>query len=207
MVPGRAGAALTKPGRFSTARWAGSGERDGEEYARNRRVTPPLCDTGSNLADLGRERRAPALHDGRGTSVAVSMSRQGGCGEKSAAYPQRCRRGIAGLLLRRANHSEHGNRPGLAQPPHPADEPGLGASTADRAGRGGAAVVLRAGESPRTWGRAAAVTRRTGGCNAGRCTAEWRCPWPGPGRGAGEGIGDAGQASLLGGGRSWPPVR
>src|ERR1700722_13765069 len=30
--------------------------------------------------------------------------------------------------------------------------------------RGGAAVVLRAGESPRTWGRAAVVARREGGC-------------------------------------------
>jgi hypothetical protein len=35
-APGRAGAALTKPERFSTARWGGSGERDGKEYARNR---------------------------------------------------------------------------------------------------------------------------------------------------------------------------
>jgi hypothetical protein len=34
-APGRAGAAPTKPGRVSTARWRGSGERDGEEYARN----------------------------------------------------------------------------------------------------------------------------------------------------------------------------
>ena len=41
VVPGRAGAALTKPGRASTARWLGFGERDGEEYARNRRVTVP----------------------------------------------------------------------------------------------------------------------------------------------------------------------
>ncbi|MEV0624004.1 group II intron maturase-specific domain-containing protein [Nonomuraea sp. NPDC050404] len=38
---GRAGAALTTPGRASTARWYGSGKRDGEEYARNRRVTSP----------------------------------------------------------------------------------------------------------------------------------------------------------------------
>ena len=30
-------AALTKPGRSSTARWRGSGERDGEEYERNQR--------------------------------------------------------------------------------------------------------------------------------------------------------------------------
>jgi hypothetical protein len=37
VVPGRVGAALTKPGRVSTARWGGFGERDGEEYVRNRR--------------------------------------------------------------------------------------------------------------------------------------------------------------------------
>ena len=36
-APGRAGAAPTKLGRVSTARWRGSGERDGEEYARNQR--------------------------------------------------------------------------------------------------------------------------------------------------------------------------
>ena len=38
-VPGWVGAALTKPGRASTARWCGFGERDGEEYARNQRCT------------------------------------------------------------------------------------------------------------------------------------------------------------------------
>ncbi len=35
--PGRVGAAPTKPGRVSTARWRGSGERGGEEYVRNHR--------------------------------------------------------------------------------------------------------------------------------------------------------------------------
>ena len=54
VVPGRVGAALTKPGRVSTARWCGSGERDGKEYARNRRCYVSQRDTGSNLADLGR---------------------------------------------------------------------------------------------------------------------------------------------------------
>src|SRR6476659_54450 len=49
-------------------------------------------------------------------------------------------------------------------------------------GRGGAAVVLRAGESPRTWGRAAAVPRREGGCNAARRAAEWQRPRSGAGR-------------------------
>ena len=37
VVPERLGSALTKPGRASTARWGGSGERDGEEYATSRR--------------------------------------------------------------------------------------------------------------------------------------------------------------------------
>jgi hypothetical protein len=37
-APGRAGAALTKPGRASTARWCGSGERGEKEYARNQRL-------------------------------------------------------------------------------------------------------------------------------------------------------------------------
>ena len=36
-VPGWVGAAPTKPGRASTARWCGFGERDGVEYARNQR--------------------------------------------------------------------------------------------------------------------------------------------------------------------------
>jgi hypothetical protein len=36
-VPGLVGAAPTKPGRANTARWCGSGERDGVEYARNQR--------------------------------------------------------------------------------------------------------------------------------------------------------------------------
>lgn len=34
-------AAPTKPGHVSTARWRGSGERDGEVYERNRCVKPP----------------------------------------------------------------------------------------------------------------------------------------------------------------------
>jgi len=57
-VPGRVGAALTKPGRISTARWFGSGERDGKEYARNPRYYVSQGFTGANLADMGRERCA-----------------------------------------------------------------------------------------------------------------------------------------------------
>jgi len=40
-VPGRVGAALTKPGHASTARWCGLGERDEKEYARNQRHHVP----------------------------------------------------------------------------------------------------------------------------------------------------------------------
>ena len=55
-VPGWVGAALTKPGRARTARWCGSGERDGKEYERNPRYYVSQASTGLNLADLGRER-------------------------------------------------------------------------------------------------------------------------------------------------------
>ena len=55
-VPGWVGAALTKPGRARTARWCGSGERDGKEYERNPRYYVSQVSTGLNLADLGRER-------------------------------------------------------------------------------------------------------------------------------------------------------
>ena len=67
---------------------------------------------------------------------------------RSAAYSWRCRRGIVGLLLRRANHSEHGNRPGSCPLRRVrrcwwgwARRPSIGP------GRGGAAVVLRGRES------------------------------------------------------------
>lgn len=57
------GAALTKPGRASTARWRRSGERGGEvvaeRYTRGTGVYAPQGQTGSNLMDLGQTRRAP----------------------------------------------------------------------------------------------------------------------------------------------------
>jgi hypothetical protein len=40
-MPERVGAAPTKPGRTSTARWCGFGERDEEEYERNQRRYVP----------------------------------------------------------------------------------------------------------------------------------------------------------------------
>jgi hypothetical protein len=50
----RAEAALTTPGRPSTARWSGPGKQDGEVYVRNQRLKAPQeMSTSSNLADLG----------------------------------------------------------------------------------------------------------------------------------------------------------
>ncbi len=47
-------AAPTTTGRASTARWPGSGKRDGKVYARNQRLNAPQAKpTSSNLADLG----------------------------------------------------------------------------------------------------------------------------------------------------------
>ncbi len=196
----RAGAALTKPGRASTARWSGSGERNGEEYARNRCETAPLCGTGSNLADLGRERRVPALHDGRGTPEAVGTRCQGGCGEGLRRTRSEAAGAQSGSYSDERITVNTGTVPVLPGRPYPAGGMGLGASTADRSGAGRSRRSTPSRGEPGTWGRAAAVTRRTGGCNAGRRTAEWRCSpscWV-----LDEGIGDAGQASPLGGGRS-----
>jgi hypothetical protein len=54
-VTGRAGAALTTPGRAGTARRSGSGKQDGKVYeCRNQWWNPLKSRTGSNLADMGR---------------------------------------------------------------------------------------------------------------------------------------------------------
>ena len=68
---------------------------------------------------------------------------------RSAAYSRRGRWGRVGLLLRRANHSEHGNHLRSARLPR-FRRGWLGWVRRQPIGRGwgGAAVVLRAGESP-----------------------------------------------------------
>jgi hypothetical protein len=81
---------------------------------------------------------------------------------------------------------------------------GLGASTADRSGAGRSRRSTPSRGEPRTWERAAAISRREGSCNAARRVAEWQRTGHGFGRGSGSGY--AGQASPLGGGRSRPPV-
>ena len=50
-TPGKAEAALTTTGRASTARWCGSGKRDGKVYARNQRRKAPQAKTTSSKPD------------------------------------------------------------------------------------------------------------------------------------------------------------
>jgi hypothetical protein len=198
VVPGRAGAALTKPGCASTARWCRSGERDGEEYARNRRLTslnPSPARTWRIWA--GRGAHPPLGGELRGW---FDPAARGGHGGKSAAYSWRCRRDTVGLLLRRANHSEHGNRPDLACRRAASVGGGLGAPTADRSGTGRSRRSSPMPGEPVTWRRAAAVVEKMRSCNAERRTVEWRCLRLGPYGDVVAGIGDAGQASPLGGG-------
>src|SRR5690242_8809165 len=83
------GAALTKPGRVSTARWCGSGERDGEEYARNRRVTAPLCDTGSKPGGSGPGAARTCRLVWAGNSWGGRHELPGRLRGKTAAYSQR----------------------------------------------------------------------------------------------------------------------
>src|SRR5258708_6265935 len=90
----------------------------------------------------------PAGSSAAGTSREDSLSCPGRLWGRSAAYLWRCRWDTAGLLLRRANDSERGNHL-VAVPGGRASGPlaGIGAPTAERAGWGGAAVVLRGRES------------------------------------------------------------
>src|SRR6266567_904905 len=147
-APGRVGAALTKPGRASTARWCGSGERGGEEYARNQRY----------YVLHKRHRLEPG---GSGPGAARSAGRDA-AGTSGACWSPRAGRPRGSL--RRTRGEAAGTQPGSSSAERTtvntgtaragsrrrASGPlaGIGAPTAERAGRGGAAVVLRAGESP-----------------------------------------------------------
>jgi retron-type reverse transcriptase len=114
VVPGRVEAALTKPGRASTARWCGSGERDGEEYERNRRCYVPLSVTGSNLADLGRKRCAPVmpLLVGGELPLVVLHGCRGGCGEGLRRTHSDAAGTESGSSFIERIGNEHGNRLG-----------------------------------------------------------------------------------------------
>jgi hypothetical protein len=77
-VPVRVGAAPTTTGRVSTARWRGSGKRDGEEYARNQRayVLRKVNRLESGGSGPGVVRTCPILV-GRGTSGLACGCRSG----------------------------------------------------------------------------------------------------------------------------------
>jgi len=62
------GAALTKPRRVSSSRWRGSGERDEEEYVRNRRCYVLNLDTDSSFT--------LSVWFGRGASRRLLMRRK-----------------------------------------------------------------------------------------------------------------------------------
>src|SRR5215831_17991600 len=107
-------------------------------------ITPFKFVTGSNLADAGRVRCFPAGWLPAGISWAGFTCWPGRPWGRSAAYLWRCRWGRAGLLLRQADSSEHGNHP-IAGPGEGAASAlaGIGAPAAERVGWGGAAVVVR----------------------------------------------------------------
>lgn len=130
---------MTKPGRISTARWCGSGECDGVEHGEEPREYVPQRLTGSNLVDTGRVRCAPdrgLVGELLGGHVDVWREATVKCCGVTVAMPQ----GRAGLLLRRANRSEHGNRPGPAHS-HTSIAEGQARPTVGRPVRDGAAVV------------------------------------------------------------------
>jgi hypothetical protein len=167
------GAALTKPRRVGTARRRGCGEHGGKAYARNRRSYAPQGGTGSNLADLGRRRRAlvPSL---RGGQLSRGFQRlTGGRGDVLRGSHG----DVAGVELDASfaerSMSEHGNRSGTADVHAPSAAIGLSPPSTDRVGSGRSRRSSPRPGEPVTWQRAAVVSRRDGGCNAERSATEW----------------------------------
>jgi hypothetical protein len=136
-----AGAALTKPGRVRTARWSGSGERDGKEYERNPRYYVPQPSTGLNLADLGWE-RCTTHRTGSGPGVGTTPGRvwmrpPGGHGE----CPRRNHGEAAGTKWGSSPVERTAVNVGTVSvlTHHPGRQHGLWVgSTVDRSGRDGA---------------------------------------------------------------------
>jgi hypothetical protein len=103
----RVGAALTTPGRVGTARRPGSGKRDEKVYERNQcqsSVSLPPARTWWMRAGLQR-----TLLSGSDSELGISGSRRRPRG-RSAAYPRRGCRDIAGRLTRQPGGGERGNR-------------------------------------------------------------------------------------------------
>ncbi len=173
----RVGAALTKPGRVSTARWCGSGERDGEEYGQEPASTSLKGLPAPNLADMGRVRcvTLPTVF------VLVGGTPGWSCGCLPGGHGEvlRGNRGDAAGAQLGSSFVERaavntGTFPVLPVAVLPARIHGLGPPSTDRVGKGRSRRSTPGPGKPVTWGRAAAVTRREGHCDAERSTGECR---------------------------------
>ena len=166
------------------------------------RTACPAPATGSNLVDTGRARCAPVpvwwcgelpgrLADagpgGHGEVLRGSRGDAAGV-ELGSSFVERITVNAGTVLVLPVASRCQCEGCGLSPPS--ADRPGTGRSRRSTPSRG----------EPGAWGRAAAVVRREGGCNAASCAAEWQCSGPGPAGVVVAGSGDAGQASPLGGG-------
>jgi len=146
---------------------------------------------------------------GRGTPGPICVRRSGGHAEVLRGMRGDGAGTESGSSFVERVVGEHGNRLG----PCPTTRSqrggeGLGPPSTDRSGTGRSRRSSRRPGEPVTGRRAAAVGRRDGSCNAERCTTEWWCSINrGPDGATASGIGDAGQTSPLGGGRSGPQVR
>jgi hypothetical protein len=180
--PGRCrvwvGAALTKPGRVSTARWCGSGERDGKEYGQEPASTSLKGLPAPNLADMGRVRCAilPVVF----WLVGVTPGWSCGCLPGGHGEVLRVSHGDAAGAQLDSSFVERtavntGTFPALPLGRAASTERRLGPSSTDRVGKGRSRRSTRGPGEPVTWGRAAAVMRREGNCDAERSTSEhWR---------------------------------
>jgi hypothetical protein len=147
-APGRVGAAPTTTGQARTARWPGSGKRDGKVQAElNQWSTPRKSRTGSNLVDMGRAAVHACLRTGQRDSDAGELDRPGGHAEGL-----RRRRGeAAGEKLGTAPVNRDvgnvGTLPGLPLPPCGQHGGGQVRRRPRAVGGDGAAVVLGGRES------------------------------------------------------------
>jgi len=115
--------------------------------------------------------------------------------------------GIVGCSPLSDQTSEHGNCPGSRLCVACPTRYGLSPPSADRPGTGRSRRSSPSAGKPCTWRRAAADSRGEEAAMLQEAPPNGGAPLPDGRRSAGAGSGDAGQASLLGGGRCRPQVR
>ena len=175
------GAALTTPGRASTARWCGSGKRDGEEYARNQRDYVPrkvnrLKSGGYGPGAvrtcrlwLGRELSGWLVGVGSGGHGDVLRGSRGDAAgtESGSSFVERITVNMGTVSV-------------LARLHAPSVAAGLGPSSTDRVGTGRSRRSSPRPGEPVTWGRAAAVSRREEAAMAKDAPLNGGAPTDGP---------------------------